>query len=123
MFLNSIKYPTDLSTEYFTSEGCYIIEIMNTPADENLSIARARVQSGVTTKVHWLDGITERYYILSGKGMVFLDDMDGFEVVEGDTIVIRPRQHQSIKNIGLEDLVFLCICTPRFKLDKYTEVK
>ena len=60
----------DLSREFYTHEGCYIIELSNTPDDADASIARARVAPGVTTRWHRLRGTTERYCILSGRARV-----------------------------------------------------
>ena len=59
-----------MATEYFFTEGCYLIEWWNTPADESVSIARARVLPGMTTRWHRLQGVSERYLILEGQGCV-----------------------------------------------------
>ena len=37
----------DIESEFYTDEGCYIVEILNNPELDNLSIARARVEKGV----------------------------------------------------------------------------
>ena len=65
----------DLQQEYYTDEKCYITEVSNSPATPDLSIARARVEPGVTTCWHRLKDTTERYVILSGTGpddLIFL---------------------------------------------------
>ena len=54
------------SKEYFFIEGCYINELSNHPSDPIVSIARPRVEPGVTTKWHQLTATTERYVILAG---------------------------------------------------------
>ena len=46
--------------EYFFAEGCFITEWWNTSADEAVSVARARVEPGATTRWHRLRGATER---------------------------------------------------------------
>ena len=51
--------------EFHFREGCYITEQWNVAADPALSLARARVPPGVTTRCHRLSGITERYLILA----------------------------------------------------------
>ena len=56
--------------EFYTSEKCYITELSNMPDDPDVSIARARVESGVTTRWHRLKGTFERYFIISGIGLV-----------------------------------------------------
>ena len=54
--------------EYFFEENCYITELLNTEADPDVSVARVRVLTGVTTQWHTLTGTTERYLILEGTG-------------------------------------------------------
>ena len=100
--------------EYYFDEGCFILELSNSPADPNVSIARARVKAGVTTKLHRLKGVVERYVILSGMGKVEVSECEPQQVSKGDVVVITSLCPQRITNIGTEDLVFLAICTPRF---------
>ena len=38
------------ATEYFFAEGCFITEWWNSPHDAEVSVARARVKPGVTTR-------------------------------------------------------------------------
>ena len=40
----------------------------------------------------------------------------------GDVVVIPPGWRQRITNVGAEDLVFLAICTPRFRFEAYEDV-
>ena len=54
--------------EYWFEERCHITEWWNTPTDAAVSVARARVEPGVTTRLHRLKGVTERYVILEGTG-------------------------------------------------------
>jgi mannose-6-phosphate isomerase-like protein (cupin superfamily) len=100
--------------EYYFDEGCFILELSNSPADPNMSIARARVKTGETTKLHRLKGVVERYVILSGMGKVEVAECEPQVVSVGDVVVIPSLCPQRITNIGTEDLVFLAICTPRF---------
>ena len=61
-----------MADEYYFEEGCYITELHNRADDPAVSVARARVPPGVTTRWHTLGGITERYVIeaaLSISGM------------------------------------------------------
>lgn len=58
--------------EVYLSEGCYVAEWSNTPEDPAVSIARARVPRGVTTRWHRLSGIAERYVILEGTGRAYV---------------------------------------------------
>jgi hypothetical protein len=57
--------PAREAVEFETDERCHIQEISNDADDELVSIARARVEPGVTTAWHSLDGISERYIIVS----------------------------------------------------------
>lgn len=112
----------DLADEYFFDEGCYITEISNSDDDQQLSIARARVAPGVTTKWHSLTGITERYVILEGDGKAEIGELAPQLVTAGDVVIIPPGKRQRIKNVGDTDLIFLAVCTPRFEVSKYVSL-
>lgn len=108
--------------EYYFAEKCYILELSNSPEDPALSIARARVSPGVTTRLHRLHGITERYVILEGQGAVAVDGDAWHPVGPGDAVIIPPSHPQQITNTGSVDLVFLALCTPRFVGDAYEDI-
>ena len=114
-------HPYRARQELYTSEGCYITELCNSPADEEASIARARVAPGVTTHWHRLRGISERYVILEGRGRMEVGEMPPTEVGPGDVVLIPPLCRQRIMNVGDSDLVFLCVCIPGFTLEAYEE--
>jgi mannose-6-phosphate isomerase-like protein (cupin superfamily) len=105
--------------EYFFEEGCFITESWNCSEDEACSIARARVPVGVTTRLHWLEGIEERYVIIEGEGSVLVGDAPAQPVGSGDVVVIPSGCRQSISNTGSGDLQFYAICTPRFRAEAY----
>ena len=48
----------------------------------------------------------EIYYVLSGRGMMTIDDKP-FEVKPGDAILTRPGSSHGLKQIGAEDLVIM----------------
>ena len=102
--------------EYSTPEGCFLYENYS---DDNVSIARARVKPGVTTAAHHLKGATEIYIISRGRGKVKVGDLQSTEVSAGDVVVIPAGVSQKITNIGKTDLIFHCVCTPRFTADCY----
>ena len=105
--------------EYLTPERCYIAENHSDPA---VSIARATIKPGVTTKAHHLiKGVQEIYIITSGKGVVHVGNLQPTEVTVGDVVVIPPLTSQKITNTGETNLVFYCICTPRFTEDYYVD--
>ena len=112
----------DAGAEFPTAERCAILELSNSAHDEAASIARARVAPGVTTRWHRLDGIAERYVILEGRGSVEVGDLPPTEVVPGDVVLIPSDCRQRIVNTGATDLVFLAVCTPRFRAEAYVDV-
>jgi mannose-6-phosphate isomerase-like protein (cupin superfamily) len=109
--------------EFYTPEQCYIIELSNTPADPDVSIARARVEAGVTTRWHRVAGITERYVVLEGQGRVEVGTLPAAEVAAGDVVLIPASCPQRIGNIGTVDLIFLAICSPRFRIEAYEDIE
>ena len=109
----------DPAREFYTPERCYILELSNSSSDEALSIARARVEPGVTTAFHKVIDIAERYVILEGEGVVELEGQDAQSVGVGDIVLIPPGAEQRITNTGEIDLIFLALCTPRFRQENY----
>ena len=112
----------DSRREIPTAEGCYINELSNVEADPEASIARARVPPDVTTRWHRLAGITERYVVLSGKGRVEVGELPAQPVAAGDVVLIPAGCRQRITALGDEDLVFLAVCTPRFRPEAYEDI-
>jgi mannose-6-phosphate isomerase-like protein (cupin superfamily) len=108
--------------EFYTPEGCYINELSNTEADPDASIARARVRPGRSTRWHRIHGTTERYVILEGSGRIEVGSLPPQKVGPGDVVLIPPSCRQRITNLGGEDLVFLVICTPRFRPEAYEDI-
>ena len=102
----------------WTEERCSILESWNDDADADASIARARVAPGVTTALHRV-AVHERYVILDGRGEVRVGDLAPTLVGPGDVVVIPAGVPQQITNVGDADLVFYCVCTPRFRPDGY----
>lgn len=115
--------PLQPQAEYYFVEGCHINELSNTPDDEAVSIARARVAPGVATRWHRLRGIVERYVIVSGTGRVEVGALPAQEVTAGAVVVIPALCRQRITNVGGDDLVFLAICSPRFRPEAYEDLE
>lgn len=105
--------------EQLTEEGCYVVELSNTAGDPAVSVARARVRPGGSTQLHRLKDIDERYLIIAGRGRVELDGASPQAVRAGDVVYIPRDTPQRIANTGTEDLLFLCVCTPRFEWSSY----
>lgn len=110
---------TDTLPEWYTEERCHISEIRNSADNPAVSIARARVEPGVTTALHAVIDTIEQYFILSGTGEMEIDGTPVGEVKTGDLVVIPAGATQRIRNSGSTDLIFLCICTPRFETHNY----
>ena len=111
-----------MKPEVYIPEGCFITELSNTPDDPALSIARARVAPGVTTRWHRVKDTVERYVILEGKGRVEVGARAPEEVRAGDVVLIPSSAAQRIANTGESDLIFLAICTPRFLPEAYEDI-
>lgn len=109
--------------EYFFAEGCFITELSNSDDDPEVSIARARLEPGKTTRWHYLRATTERYVVLQGAGLVEVDELPAQHVSGGDVVIIPAQARQRISNTGATDLVFLAICAPRFTQAAYVDVE
>jgi mannose-6-phosphate isomerase-like protein (cupin superfamily) len=113
----------DSAAETYIEEGCHILELSNSRDDPAVSIARARVEPGVTTRLHRLADTAERYVILQGRGLVEVGGQPPAAVRPGDVVLIPPGCPQRIGNTGEEDLVFLAICSPRFRESAYEDLE
>lgn len=125
MLADSIKAcikSSDASHEYYFVEGCFITELWNSADDPAVSIARARLAPGQTTRWHFLRGTSERYVVLEGEGLVEVADLPPHRVRVGDVVVIPPEARQRIANNCGDDLVFLAICSPRFTQAVYVDI-
>ncbi|MFH1844579.1 MAG: cupin domain-containing protein [bacterium] len=111
------------TTEFTTAEHCHIHELSSGADDKALSIARARVEPGVTTQWHRLNDVSERYCIISGKGRMELEGLEPAEVTAGDVVLIPAGVQQRITNTGETDLLFFCVCLPRFSADCYEDTE
>ncbi len=113
----------DDAQEYWFEEGCFITEVANDKGDEYLSIAMARVKPHTSTKYHMLEGVSERYVILSGSGIAEIGDEIHDEVRQGDIVRIPSNTPQRIINTGDTDLVFYVICAPPFTKSCYVSLE
>jgi mannose-6-phosphate isomerase-like protein (cupin superfamily) len=121
--MSSTIFKVNPNGEFYFAEGCYILELYNIPDDPDASIARARITPGMATQLHRLHGITERYTILEGSGIVEIDGLAAQPVGPGDMVMVTPASSQKITNNGDTDLIFLVVCTPRFVLEAYEEIE
>ncbi|MFK7964004.1 MAG: cupin domain-containing protein [Burkholderiaceae bacterium] len=107
--------------EVWFNEGCYITEWLNDPADPAVSIARARVLPGTSTRWHHLPALRERYVVLEGEGEIEVAGLPPSTISAGDCVSIAQGAAQRIHNRGHVDLIFLAICTPRFEPQSYVD--
>jgi len=115
--------PNKNAVEFETRERCSIIEILNDDESPHVSIARCKVNRGITTELHSLAGTKEVYLIEEGHGLMDDGRCEPFSVKPGDRIVIPPDHPQRIKNISEDELVFKVVCTPRFEPACYTPLE
>ncbi len=108
--------------EFWTDERCYITELHNCDASPEASLAVARVEVGVTTQLHSLTGVIERYILRQGEGILEIDGVKQHLQV-GDQAVIPAGAAQRIENTGAVDLEFYCLCTPRFFPASYVNLE
>jgi mannose-6-phosphate isomerase-like protein (cupin superfamily) len=101
-----------------TAERVLITENYSTGG---ISIAQARIKPGITTIAHHLVGVNEIYLITSGEAQVDVGNIKPTKVTGGDLVVIPAGISQRISNIGKTDLVFYCICTPKFTAECYSD--
>ena len=121
--MNESIVKSDLKTEFYTDERCYITEISNSLDDPELSIARVRVEPTVTTAWHLLKDTAERYVILSGEGRMEVGNLPAQQLGTGDIVLIPPNCPQRVSNTATQDLLFLAICTPRFVNEAYEDLE
>ncbi len=83
------------------------------PADIRYSLAYALVKPRKKTLPHRL-ATSEVYYILSGRGVIHVDD-EAENVRPGQSIYVPPGSVQFIENAGRSELAFLCIVDPAWR--------
>lgn len=119
MPIQALVHKVDSILEFDTPERCSILEAWNDESDPAISIARARVAPGITTQLHRLRAIDERYLVVAGNGFVRIGSLTPQRLGLGDIAIIPAGVAQQISNAGETDLIFYCICTPRFSPDCY----
>jgi mannose-6-phosphate isomerase-like protein (cupin superfamily) len=110
------------SEEIWTSERCYIRELVNHESIPEYSLAESRVEPGVTTQLHSLN-VREWYVIMQGTGLMEIDGGPQFAVGPGDSYEIPAGISQRITNTGDTDILLQCVCIPRFTMDCYKSLE
>ena len=78
------------------------------------SLAHAIIQPGERSIRHHLEGATEVYYLLSGRGRMHIGE-ETREVRAGDALLIPAGAVQFLENTGGEPLTFLAIVEPAWQ--------
>jgi mannose-6-phosphate isomerase-like protein (cupin superfamily) len=114
--------PAPIPPAFATDERCEITETLNLDASPEASLALARVAHGVTTQLHAVEGTIERYVIVSGSGVMEVGG-ETAAVGPGDRVIVPAGVPQRVSNTGAGDLVFWCLCTPRFRQEAYRDLE
>ncbi len=112
----------EASEETWTGERCFITELMNDPAIPEVSLAQCRVPPGTTTQLHKLS-VKEWYVVGKGSGLMEIGAGPPFEIGPGDTVAIPAGTSQRVTNTGDSDLLFQCVCIPRFTPECYESLE
>lgn len=103
---------------FTTKDGSEIRELLapRNSCITNQTLAEARLPVGVGSTPHYHVKTEEIYYILSGRGLMRVDD-EVRPVGPGDAIAIPPGAPHQITNSGDDVLKFLCCCAPGYEHD------
>jgi len=114
LFIRDIK-----DCKSFTAgDGTVIRELFNAatdPLELRYSLAEARLEPGRVSLLHRL-ATSEVYYILSGAGRMEIDGETRM-VGPGQAVYIPPGATQRITSTGEEELVFICIVDPAWRVE------
>ncbi len=109
----------DQCSPIIAGDGTRLRELFHPDRDYDFtspySLAHAVVPVGETTLKHRLKA-DEVYYILTGRGMLHIDNQS-LEVEPGDVVDIPPGSVQWIENVGENELTFLCIVSPAWRVE------
>lgn len=115
MLIRDIK-----NCNYFKAlDNTILCELLHPEREENdlkinYSISHAVLKAGESSLVHKLKTSIEIYYILEGKGIMYIDD-ESEEVQPGQVVYIPANSKQHIKNTGNDELKFLAIVYPMWR--------
>lgn len=104
--------------EFIAGDNTILRELLHpdkADLDLRYSLAHARVKPGKTSYPHQLK-TSEVYYILEGEGIMYIGD-ESEKVHPGQAVYIPPNTRQYIQNEGSNDLVFLCIVDPAWRIE------
>ncbi len=102
-------------SHFLAGDLCSLAEILH-PKREDLpfsgfSLSHAEVLPKGRTIPHRLAKSSEVYWIIKGKGTLFINET-AVELKKGRTVLVPPSAEQYVVNNGDETLEFLCIVSP-----------
>lgn len=104
------------SREIIAGDNTLLKELFN-PRKEDLdlrySFAVGRVQAGGTTYLHRLKN-SEVYFLLKGTAEFTVNDETAV-VGASQSVYVPPGASQQVKNVGNDELLFVCIVDPAWK--------
>jgi len=104
--------------EFIAGDNTILRELLHpdkADLDLRYSLAHAIVNPGKSSFRHRLR-TSEVYYILRGEGIMHIDDASQ-KVFPHQAIYIPPHAIQYIENTGADDLIFLCIVDPAWRIE------
>ena len=79
------------------------------------SLAHGTLAAGRRSKWHKLAS-SEVYYFIAGQGMMTVDG-NTHPVEAGSVIYVPPGGTQSLENSGIDDIEFLCLVDPAWRIE------
>ena len=105
-------------SEFLAGDHTRLREVLH-PAKHPLklgySLAHGTLGPGQRSKWHVLDS-SEVYYFLAGEGRFMIDD-EATSVEAGTTVYVPPGARQSLENTGTQNIEFLCLVDPAWKVE------
>ncbi|CUQ65075.1 cupin domain-containing protein [Candidatus Nitrospira inopinata] len=107
--------------EFLAGDHTVLRELLH-PAKENLalrySLAHGRLAAGGRSKRHVLSS-SEVYYFIAGKGRLTVDS-ETRSVQAGSVVYVPPGGNQWLENTGNDELEFLCLVDPAWRIEDET---
>ncbi len=115
------RNPRDVEP-YETLDGSLVYELVRPEFSEikSMSLAVAVIPPGESTRPHYHE-FDEVYWILEGRGTVYLDDR-ALEVGPEDCVEIPRGTVHWVRNEGTEPMRILCVCSPPYRHEGTTLV-
>ena len=111
----------DESIELDSIFGCKIKELIHPqsdPVETSYSLAYGRIPPGQSGELHHLENSNEVYFILRGEGRIRVGQ-ELTTIAEGMSIFVPKGEKQQLTNIGEQDLDFLCIVEPFWRMNSW----